>query len=413
MKGDSVARWALPLLVLLAFTGAGVGIVLTNFHMSQGKDPWKLFELACGKDASGCAEVLTSRWAVLPGGNPLAALGFVYFGGLGLWYLVVGRANRLGRFWQALTLSAQIAGGLASIFYLGVMLMSHAICWWCTLSHFINFALLFLAWKLWPRDTGTITAPRPPPRLAVAGILMVVGLAAVTLQRLALARQQALAEKSNRYAQSLRQDVDLQRYLYLRQPTRPIMLRSDEPVRGNRNARHIAVVFSDFQCPGCRQFASFSQHELLPRFGDRLKIVYRHFPLDPKCNPWQDQVIHHQACEAAFAAEVAREIGGANAFWRMHDLLFAQQSTLSKASWADLGRQAGLDGAALAQQVTRQTPRMRILQDAEAGHAVQLEYTPTVFLDGRPLDDWSRLDLWQALLVEPSATAPLPPSAPK
>jgi uncharacterized membrane protein/protein-disulfide isomerase len=410
MRRDAAPRWALPLLVLLSFTGAGIGLVLTSFHLAAGKSPWKLFDLACGKDGHGCAEVLASRWAVLPGGRPLAALGVVYFGGLGLWYLVVGTANRRGRFWQALPLVAQIIGVLASLYLLGVMFTQvHAVCWWCTLSHLINFAMLFLAWQVWPRGEDKIEAPRPAPRLAVAGILLVVALSALTLQWLINTRQRAFAERSNRYAQTLRQDVGVQRYLHLRQPSRPIALRPDDPMRGNREARHTVVVFSDFQCPGCRQFALFSERDLLPRFGSQLRIIYRHFPLDPKCNPWQDQVLHPVSCEAAFAAEAARTLGGATAFWRMHDLLFAKQTTLSKASWADLGRQAGVDGATVAEQVTRQTPRIRILQDAAAGHSVELEFTPTVFLDGRPLADWSRMDLWQALLAKPSADAPPSP----
>src|SRR5687767_5671077 len=100
MRRDNVPGWALPLLILLSFAGAVIGLMLTSYHLSQGRDPWKLFQVACGADGGGCAEVLTSGWAILPGGIPLAALGFIYFGGLGLWYLIVGLANRRGRFWQ-------------------------------------------------------------------------------------------------------------------------------------------------------------------------------------------------------------------------------------------------------------------------------------------------------------------------
>lgn len=394
-------RWTLPLIVLLALVGASISIALASFHLSDGKNRWNIIELTCGKTGGGCNDVLTSSWAALPGGTPVAALGFVYFAGLGLWYSVVGRANRRGRFWQGVALAAQIVGVLISLFLLGVMLTRvHALCWWCTLAHLTNLALLYLAWKLWPRDQGAI-APRPAPRLGAAGVLIVAALAALTFQKLSLMRMETLAESSNRYTQSLRQDIDLQRYLHLRQSSRSIPLRPDDAVRGNLEARHTVVVFGDFQCPACRQFALFSERSLLPRFGDRLRLVYRHFPLDPKCNPWQDEAIHHHACEAAFAAEAARNLGGATAFWRMHDLLFAHQATFATEPWAALGRQAGLDGAALAAQVARQTPRQRILDDAAAGHDVQLEYTPTVFLDGRPVADWSLVGLWQALLEKP------------
>jgi protein-disulfide isomerase/uncharacterized membrane protein len=401
MHSINAPRWVLPLLVLLAFTGAGIGWMLTNVHL--GKDPGKLFQTVCGGEGGGCSEVLASEWAVLPGGRPLAALGVVYFGGLGLWYLVVGLANRRGRLWQALPLAAQTAGALASLFFLGVMLTKvHAICWWCALLHLINFVLLFLAWKAWLSSEASQEAAQPTLRLAAAGALLVAALFIVTAQRVALAQTQAKAERAERYAKTLQDDMDLQRYLYLRQPVQPIALRSDDPVRGNPTAPHTVVIFGDFQCPPCRQLAEFSERELLPRFGDQLKIVYRYFPWEPECNPWSDKAYHHQACEAAFAAEAARQLGGNDAFWKMHDVLFAHQSVLAKVSWSDLGRQAGLDGAAVAQRIAAHSSAARIRQDTDAGNSVHLEFTPTVLLDGRVVNDWNRLDLWRALLREPA-----------
>lgn len=391
MRRDTAPRWALPLLILLSFAGAGIGLVLVSYHMSQGK-PSKLFQLACGTDGSGCREVLSSPWSVVPPGVPLADVGFVYFAGLGLWYLIVGLANRRGRFWQGLPLAAQILGALASLFYLGVMLTQlRAICWWCTLSHLINFALLFVAWKAWPRDDGYSNEPaRPGARLAIAGVLLVLALAAITFLR-------GVNAQSNRYVEAFRNDMDLQRYLVQRQAQRTVAVQPDDPVRGNPSAVHTVVVFSDFQCPSCRAFAELSERELLPRFGNRMRLVFKHFPLEGECNQGVPP-IHPQACEAALAAEAARELGGNEAFWKMHDVLYARQAELPQGPWADLGRQAGLDGAAVADRVARRAGLDRILRDTAAGRATQLRYTPAVLVDGRPMEDWTRLDVWQALL---------------
>lgn len=392
--------WALPLLILLSFAGAGIGLMLTSYHLSQGKAPWKLFEAVCGKDGGGCAGVLSSEWAVLPGGFPLAAVGLAYFGGLGLWYLVVGLANRRGRVWQALPFAAQIAGALGSLYFLGVMVLQiHAFCVWCTLTHVLNFVLLFVAWRAWPRDDGYSNEPsRPGVRLALAGILLVLALVALTFQRLIVEQARLLTGQANQYAQTFYGDMDLQRYMHLRQPPRPLAIRPDDPVRGSLAAPHTVIVFSDFQCPSCRSFAEFSERELLPRFGNQLRIVYKHFPLEPDCNPGMQQSVHPQACEAAFAAEAARELGGVPAFWKMHDVLFAQQAALGQIPWANLASQAGLDGAAVADRIGRRMPLNRVIQDAQLGRAMQLDHTPAVFLDGRPLEDWGRLDVWQALL---------------
>ncbi|HYU30631.1 MAG TPA: vitamin K epoxide reductase family protein [Thermoanaerobaculia bacterium] len=400
MRRETAPGWTLPLLILLAFGGAVIGLMLTSYHLSAGKHPWKLFQMVCGTDGGGCTEVLSSGWAVLPGGIPLAALGFLYFGGLFLWYLVVGLANRRGRFWQALPFAVQIAGVLTSLFLFSVMLAQiHAVCWWCILSHVINFVLLFAAWKAWPRDDGYSNEPaQPSPRLGFAGILLVVALAALTLQRIVVAQMRAVTEQANQYAQTFYGDIDLQRYLHLRQPQRPLAVRPDDPMRGTLSAAHTVVVFSDFQCPACRSFAEFSERELLPRFGSRLRIVYKHYPLEQECNPGLTHTLHPQACEAAFAAEAARELGGDQAFWKIHDLLFAHQEALSQGPWADLARQAGVDGPAVAERVARRAALDRILEDTQLGRSVAIDHTPTVFLDGRPVDDWSRVDVWQALV---------------
>jgi len=411
MRRDTAPGWALPLLIVLSLAGAGIGLMLTSYHLSGGRAPWKLFQTVCGADGGGCAEVLSSRWAVLPGGIPLAALGVIYFGGLGLWYLTVGLANRRGRFWQALPFAVQIAGVLASAYYLGVMLTKvYVVCWWCLLSHLINFVLLFVAWKAWPRDDGYSNEPaQPSPRLGFAGILLVIALAALTVQRIIVVQVRSLTEQANQYAQTFYNDLDLQRYLHLRQAPRPLDLRPDDPVRGTPTAPHTVVVFSDFQCPGCRSFAELTERELLPRFGDRLRLVYKHFPLEPDCNSGVSRTVHAQACEAALAAEAARELGGNAAFWKMHDLLFSHQGELPQGPWADLGRLAGVDGATVADRVVRHASLDRIVQDAQLGSTVELHQTPTIFLDGRPVDDWSRLDVWQALVGgEPSPPAPLP-----
>src|SRR5687768_620821 len=71
--------------------------------------------------------------------------------------------------------------------------------------------------------------------------------------------------------------------------------------------------FGDFQCPPCGLL-----HPVLKtmekEFGDRLRVVFREFPLVPA---------HEHALSAARAAEAA---GLQGKFWEMHDLLFTNQN---------------------------------------------------------------------------------------
>jgi protein-disulfide isomerase/uncharacterized membrane protein len=388
---------ALVLLVLLASTAAGVSLMLTSYHLTEGKEPWALFRLACRSEEGGCADVLASPWAVAPGGIPTALLGAVYFGSLALWYLVVGRPRGGGRSWQAVPLGLNLAGVVVSLFLVSVMLgRLHEICWWCTLTHLINFALLFLAWRLFraSREDGDW----PPRRLGAAGILLMIAWSVLCLQGLAVSNLRKSAERANDYARTLYEDVDLQRYLQQRTASAQVPVRPDDPVRGNPAAPHTAVVFSDFQCPGCRAFAEFFETEVLPALGDRLRIVYKHYPLNMGCNPGMSVSIHPNACEASEAAEAARELGGSEAFWKMHDALFQGQDNLGQAPWASLAQGISLDPAALVGQIGARAHHNRIVEDTELGKRLGLHQTPTVYLDGKKMEEWRRLDLWKALV---------------
>lgn len=389
--------WTLPLLVALALAATGISLMLTSYHLSQGKEPGAVFRLVCDAEEGGCAGVLASPWAVGPGGIPTATYGAVYFGALGLWYLAVGRPRSRGRYWHAIPLGLNLAGALFSAYLLSVMLGGlRQVCWWCTLTHLINFAMLFLAWRMWRGAEGE-EAGWPPARLGFAGILLMIAWAVLCVQWLAVSAARKAAREAGDYARTFYEDVDLQRYLQERQASTAIPIRPDDPVRGNPSAPHTAVVFSDFQCPACRNFAEHFEKQIMPAVGDRLRIVYKHFPLQQECNPLLQQRVHDQACEAADVAEAARSMGGSAAFWKMHDRLFANQDGFGQAPWARLATEAGLDPARLSELAASRAFRDRIREDVELGDGLGVQSTPTVFLDGKKMEDWRRLDVWQAL----------------
>jgi protein-disulfide isomerase/uncharacterized membrane protein len=387
--------WTLPLLVALALAATGISRMLTSYHLTQGKDPGAVFRLACDAEEGGCADVLASPWATGPGGIPTATYGAVYFGALALWYLVVGRPRGQGRYWHAVPLGLNLAGALFSAFLVSVMLGGlGGVCWWCMLTHLINFAMLFLAWRMWREVEGQ---DWPPARLGLAGVLLMIAWAVLCVQGLMVSAARRAAREASDYARTFYEDTDLQRYLQQRQASTALPIRPDDPVRGNPAAPHTAVVFSDFQCPACRSFAEFFDSQVLPAVGDRVRIVYKHFPLEPECNPVVQHIVHEHACEAAEMAEAARSLGGSAAFWNMHDRLFRVQTALGPGLWPTLAQEAGLDPARIAELMSSRAFSNRLREDADLGRRLDIQATPTVFLDGKKMDEWRRLDVWQAL----------------
>src|SRR6266850_8514510 len=84
---------------------------------------------------------------------------------------------------------------------------------------------------------------------------------------------------------------------------------------GASHARVTVVEYGDFECPNCKQAAP-AVKLLLERFAGRVRLVWRHFPLEE---------VHPHALGAAMAAEAA---AGQGKFWPMHELLFDDQRHL-------------------------------------------------------------------------------------
>lgn len=94
----------------------------------------------------------------------------------------------------------------------------------------------------------------------------------------------------------------------------------DDAFLGDADAPVTLVEFSDFQCPYCRSFYNETFSQIKEQYVDtgKVKFVYRDFPLS----------FHDGAVPAALAAECARDQGGDDIFFAMHDLIFEGQNEL-------------------------------------------------------------------------------------
>jgi Na+/H+ antiporter NhaA len=141
-------------------------------------------------------------------------------------------------------------------------------------------------------------------------------------------------------------------------------------VRGAMDAPVTLVEYGDYQCPYCGQ-AEVAIRELLSSFGDELRYVWRHLPLND---------VHVNAQLAAEAAEAA---GAQGAFWPMHDLLLAHQDEIAP---RDLGRYAAeldLDVDRFWDDLRRHVHADRVAEDVGSADASGVAGTPSFFINGR------------------------------
>jgi protein-disulfide isomerase len=171
-------------------------------------------------------------------------------------------------------------------------------------------------------------------------------------------------------------------------------------ILGPESAPATIVEFSDFQCPACAASEPLVQ-AVLQEFGDQVRLVYRHFPLDQ---------LHPLARTAAVASEIAAE---EDAFWPMHDLLFERQaewSTLgsvneAKETFTQYAVEIGLDEGAFSAKIQDSSVYSSLVQkDADLGTKVGINATPTFFVNGQKATAPQLRDL-VAKAVQESSTA--------
>jgi len=109
---------------------------------------------------------------------------------------------------------------------------------------------------------------------------------------------------------------------------------------------------------------------LLDRFGGRLRLVFRHFPLEDA---------HPHALQAALAAEAAAAQG---CFWQMHDLLFANQNRLASRQLQGYAATLGLDMARYVAEMDDQIYLQRVREHIDGARRSGVRATPGFFLDG-------------------------------
>ena len=148
-----------------------------------------------------------------------------------------------------------------------------------------------------------------------------------------------------------------------------IPVSSDDHSQGGENAPLTLVEYGDFQCPHCA-LAHAVVKRLQHHFGERLRFVYRNFPLTE---------IHPLAEPAAEAAEFAATKGK---YWQMHDGLFENQQRLTPELFVELAAGLQLDSDELAASVDSQQFLDRIERDVQGGEQAGVHGTPTYFING-------------------------------
>lgn len=301
---------------------------------------------------TGCDVARASSYSHL-WGLPLPIYGIAMYGVLAL--LAVGESLG-GRFLYPIiryaTLIVAAAGFVISLLLSSIeAFVLHAWCAWCVLSAILVTLILILA------IFGIVRRSDPPEGvsalMAVRGqfVLLIIALIIGIPSFVRLVRSGKLP------------------------PPQPVstavlgerLVRPDSHATGDLNSPVTVVEFGDLECPMCG-LAQRSVQRMLGQYGNRIRFVFRHFPLTN---------IHHQAEKAAEASECAAAQGK---FWQAEELFYQKQSNLSVKALKNYAAELGLNTNEFNQCLSSGKMASRVEQDIADGKALGVRFPPTFFI---------------------------------
>lgn len=152
--------------------------------------------------------------------------------------------------------------------------------------------------------------------------------------------------------------------------------KANGPSRGSASAPVEVVEFSDLQCPHCKE--AYPTIERLLKENPNIHFVYQNFPL-PSHN-WAEKAAEYADC----VGHVSNE-----AFWKFVDGVFAAQEQIT-AENADekltgIADQSRVKGSDIAACATKPETQSRVQASVELGKSLDVNSTPTLFVNGRPV----------------------------
>lgn len=164
---------------------------------------------------------------------------------------------------------------------------------------------------------------------------------------------------------------------------------SRDHILGPVTAPVTLVEYGDYECPYCAQ-AYLITKEIQERLGDKLRFVFRNFPVTK---------IRPHAYETALAAEAAAAQGK---FWEMYDYLFKHGQAVTNDSLRRSAASLGLNLTRFDSEFHDRIYSNHIDEDIQSGKNSGVKSTPTFFINGELYNDAWDLDSLLGALDEES-----------
>lgn len=359
-------------MVVLALLGVADGWYLSMVHVDYELGMPSELTQVCGKlSARGCA-VTAGRFGTFLD-VPISLWGLGGAAATALAAAMAWRNRDQGHDpWRGLAFALAAISVLASVLMGTLSTLEGSYCPFCVIWYGINLALGVCAWLSlgYVQDTSL-------GRL-LKDAMGVPGLAALTVFMLTFSvAYWGYGQRRAEVRAKVQQDLDalVTKLLEAEDPVEVSI--EGMPTKGPEDAPLTVVEIADFQCPHCRKLWQ-GVSEYTKGAKHPVRVAFVHYPLDDGCNPGLDP-IHPLACDAAVAAECARQ---QEKFFEYGDLLFANQPAFAREELIGYARELGLDEAAFSTCLDGKEAIAEVKRSIARAILMEVAATPTFYVNG-------------------------------
>lgn len=153
----------------------------------------------------------------------------------------------------------------------------------------------------------------------------------------------------------------------------------DQPTQGPASAPVTLVEYSDLECPVCARMQEELENEIIPKYGDKLRVVFKEFPL---------VTIHDWALTAAVAAQCTYQLEPSK-YVDFRSAVYKNQAGVNAEHARDLllhiAAEAGIGNTKLAGCIDSRDSLSRVEANVQEADALGVVQTPTIFINGRTM----------------------------
>lgn len=168
-------------------------------------------------------------------------------------------------------------------------------------------------------------------------------------------------------------------------PSRPNL-----PAIGNPNAKIKVTIFGDLLEPNTAEADKTIRDSMAGR--DDMFYEFRYFPVDRECNNVIPQTQFPGACRAAKAAEAANTMGGAAAYWKMHEWIQANAKNFNDTTLRAAAKEMGLDDAELFRRMDSADINKLMATEISIGSRLHIAEIPRISVNGKHVPRWKLKD---------------------